>query len=81
MRTSIATLATSAWSWDAQVSTEEYSSSHPTAQESKLFRTFSDLVLGGQPDSHWPDATRLTQRTLMACLESAQKGGSEVSLA
>ena len=65
---------------DTQVLTEEYSSSHPTAQEAKLFRAFSGLVLGGQPDSHWPDVTRLTQRTLMACLESAEKGGSEVSL-
>ena len=66
---------------DTKVLTEEYSSSHPTAQEAKLFRAFSGLVLGGQPDSHWPDVTRLTQRALMACLESAEKGGSEVSLA
>jgi len=65
---------------DTHVVTEEYSSSHPSAQESKLFRAFSDLVLGGQPDSHWPDVTRLTQRVLMACLESAEKGGSEVAL-
>jgi len=65
---------------ETKVMTEEYSSSHPSAQESKLFRTFSNLVLGGQPDLHWPDITRLTQHTLMACLESAEKGGSEVSL-
>jgi hypothetical protein len=65
---------------ETQVVTEEYSSSHPTAQEAKLFRTFSSLVLGGKPDSHWPDITRLTQQVMLACLESAEKGGSEVSL-
>jgi predicted dehydrogenase len=66
---------------DTRVVTEEYSSSHSSAQEAKLFRTFSNLVLGGKPDSHWPDVTRLTQRVMLACLESSQKGGSEVSLA
>ncbi len=65
---------------ETAVQVEEYSSSHPSAQESKLFRTFSGLVLGGTPDSHWPEITRLTQSALMACLESAEQGGAEISL-
>jgi predicted dehydrogenase len=58
---------------------EEYASSHPSAQESNLFRTFSDLALSGQPDPHWPKITRLTQKLMMSCMESAEQGGTELS--
>ena len=58
---------------------EEYASSHPSAQESNLFRTFSDLALSGQPDPHWPKITRLTQKLMMTCMESAEQGGTELS--
>jgi predicted dehydrogenase len=59
---------------------DEYASSHRNAQETNLFRTFSDLVLGGQPDPHWPMITLLTQRLLMASMESAAKGGAEITI-
>ena len=66
---------------ESRESIDEYSDSHPTSQETKLFRNFSDLALGGTPDSHWPEITLQTQRVMMACVESAEDGGKEVSLA
>jgi predicted dehydrogenase len=66
---------------ESRVAVDEYSDSHRTSQETKLFSNFSDLALGGTPDSHWPDITLQTQRVMMACVESAENGGKEVSLA
>ena len=63
-----------------RVAVHEYSDSHPTAQETKLFRRFGELVLGGQPDPHWPDITLKTQLVLDACLQSARSGGREIFL-
>ena len=63
-----------------RVAVHEYSDSHPTAQETKLFRRFGELVLGGQPDPHWPDITLKTQLILDACLQSARSGGREIFL-
>ena len=59
---------------------EEYASSHPSAQESNLFRNFSKLVLGGTPDPQWPKITLLTQKIMMACMESAENGNKEVEI-
>ena len=59
---------------------EEYASSHPSAQESNLFRNFSKLVLGGIPDPQWPKITLLTQKIMMACMESAENGNKEVEI-
>ncbi len=61
-------------------SVREYSDSHETAQETKLFRKFSELVLGGKPDSYWPEIALKTQQVLDACLASARDGGKEVEL-
>lgn len=55
-----------------RVTTREYSDSHPTAQESKLFRRFGELVLGGRPDPHWPEISLKTQTVLDACLKAAR---------
>ena len=49
----------------------EYSNNHPTAQETTLFRTFSDLVLTGRRDPFWPEAALKTQQVLDAALKSA----------
>jgi predicted dehydrogenase len=59
---------------------EEYASSHVSSQETNLFRNFSDLVIGGKPDSHWPKITLLTQKLMMACMESAENGSKEISI-
>ncbi len=63
-----------------RVAVFEYADSHPTSQETKLFRRFGELALSGEPDSHWPEISLKTQRVLDACLESARQGGSEIRL-
>ena len=50
------------------------------SQESSLFRVFSERVLSGQIDPHWPEITLKTQRVLDACLRSARQGSIPVSI-
>lgn len=63
-----------------RVAVHEYSDSHASSQETKLFRRFGSLVLGGKPDSHWPEIALKTQQVLDACLRSAREGGSDLSV-
>jgi len=65
---------------ETEFEVEEYANSHPSAQEANLFRNFSNLVLSGKLDSHWPEITRQTQEILMSCMESAEKGGQKIIL-
>jgi predicted dehydrogenase len=58
----------------------EYSNSHPSAQESNLFRAFSDQVLTGQLNPLWPEMAFKTQQVMQACLESARAGNRAVLL-
>ncbi len=58
----------------------EFSNMHETAQETKLFRTFSDLVLRGKPDAHWPEIALRTQMVLDACLQSALNGSVDTEI-
>ncbi|MDF1754631.1 MAG: Gfo/Idh/MocA family oxidoreductase [Verrucomicrobiales bacterium] len=62
------------------VSVPEYSDSHATSQETKLFRDFGDLVLSGKVDAHWPEVSLKTQLVMDACLKSANNGGVEVEI-
>lgn len=64
-----------------RMAVSEYSHGHPTAQETRLFRTFSDLVLSGQRDDYWPEIALKTQQVLDACLESARNEGAAVEIA
>lgn len=59
---------------------DEPSSNAPGSQESGLFQTFSQLVLSGKLDPHWPKISLLTQRVLDACLLSARQGSSVIEL-
>jgi predicted dehydrogenase len=52
----------------------EYSNSHPTAQETNLFRTFSDLVTTGRLDRRWGEIALATQVVMDACAQSAREG-------
>ncbi|MEM9015555.1 MAG: gfo/Idh/MocA family oxidoreductase, partial [Verrucomicrobiota bacterium] len=61
-----------------RVAVREYADSHPTSQETKLFRRFGELVLGGTPDPHWPEIALKTQQVMDACLVSAREGGKEL---
>ena len=63
-----------------RVAVREYSNNHPEAQETKLFRKFSDLALNGVPDPHWPEIALKTQTVMNACLESARNEGRPVSI-
>ena len=56
----------------------EYSNSHPTAQETNLFRNFADQVRRGTLNADWPMWAERTQQVTAACLESARAGGSAI---
>lgn len=58
----------------------EYSNSHPTAQETRLFRKFSELVLSGKPDPFWPEISVKTQQVMDLCLASAREDGCRLAL-
>lgn len=58
----------------------ESANSSADSQETNLFRTFNELVISGQPDSHWPEISLKTQRVMDAIEESGKQGGIEVML-
>lgn len=51
----------------------EYSNSHPTSQETNLFRNFSRQVLSGKLDESWPQIALNTQRVMTACHQAARE--------
>ena len=59
---------------------EEYASSHVSSQETNLFRNFSNLVLGVNGCT-MAENTMLTQKVMMACMESAENGSKEIEIA
>ena len=61
------------------VAVPEFSNNAANAQETNLFRKFSDLVLSGSPDSHWPEISLKTQQVLDAALQSAHNGSNPVA--
>lgn len=62
------------------VTVPEYSNSHPSAQESRLFRNFANQVTSGNLNQVWPDIALKTQRVMDACLASAESDGRRVDL-
>ena len=58
---------------------DEPSNNAPGSQESNMFKTFSDLVISGKRDAHWPDVAMKTQIVIDACMRSALAGGVVVS--
>jgi predicted dehydrogenase len=56
------------------VAVAEYSNSHPTSQETRLFRAFSDLVLAKKVDPRWGEIALETQVLVDACRRSAREG-------
>ena len=63
-----------------RVAVSEYSSGWGNAQETNLFRNFSQLVLSGKPDYMWADIALKTQQVSDACLASARENGKIVEL-
>ena len=58
--------------------TDEAGDSTPNSQETNLFRKFSQIVLSGQLESHWPEISLKTQRVMDGVMSSAEKDGQPV---
>jgi predicted dehydrogenase len=58
----------------------EPSHGRPDAQESNLFRNFSNQVLSNSLNPLWPEIALKTQKVVCACLESARHNSRAVSL-
>ncbi len=59
-----------------RVGIPEYSNSHPTAQESNMFRAFAAQIHSGQLNDLWPEIALNTQEVMCRCLESARRAKS-----
>jgi len=59
----------------------EYSNSHPSAQETNMFRSFADQVRSGVVNETWPGMALKTQQVMNACFESARQKGIEIEIA
>jgi hypothetical protein len=59
---------------------EEHSHSDSTAQESRMFRTFTDQVRSGVLNAVWPEMALKSQWVMQACQESALAQGCPVLL-
>jgi predicted dehydrogenase len=51
----------------------EYSNSHPSAQETALFRNFAEQIGSGRLNEDWPKEALLTQEVMEECLASADE--------
>lgn len=60
-----------------RITVAEHSHSHPSAQESNLFRNFANQVRSGQLNEFWPEMALKTQQVMEACLASARADGRE----
>jgi predicted dehydrogenase len=58
----------------------ERSHSHPTAQESRLFRHFAQQVQSGTLNPLWPEMALRTQQVMEACRESSRRQGLPVKM-
>ncbi len=60
--------------------TGEYSNSHPSAQESNMFRQFARQAGSGGLNEAWPTLALKTQQVMEACRKSAASGGQMMEL-
>jgi predicted dehydrogenase len=56
----------------------EHSHGHASAQETNLFRNFSEQVLSGGLNHKWPEEALKTQIVMSACLDSARADGQAI---
>jgi len=59
---------------------DEYSHSHPNAQESNLFRHFADQAQSGHVHELWSEMALKTQQVMQACRESSRAGAKLVEM-
>jgi predicted dehydrogenase len=57
-----------------RIAIAEDGNSHPTAQESNMFRAFAEQIQSGELNETWPEMALKTQEVMGACLESARQG-------
>ena len=57
----------------ARIAVPEHSNSHPTAQESNMFRAFAEQIQSGQLNEQWPEIALKTQQVMCDCIASAGK--------
>ena len=62
------------------VAVAEHSNSHPSAQETNMFRNFSRQVRSGNREELWPEVALKTQQVMEACYKSSRAEGSRVNL-
>jgi hypothetical protein len=58
----------------------EYGNSHPTSQETNLFRNFTDQVRTKKLNEAWPEYAFKTQQVMNACFESGRAQSRMVAL-
>jgi predicted dehydrogenase len=58
----------------------EYSNSHPTAQESNLFRQFACQLQSAKLDEFWPRVALRTQQVMEACSKSSRAAGQRTKV-
>ena len=63
-----------------RVTIPEYSNSHPTSQETNLFRDFTRQIHTGKKNEVWPALAFKTQQVMGACFQSARDGGRVVEM-
>lgn len=63
---------------ERRITVAEYSNSHPTAQETNLFRNFAAQVQSGPLNHEWAEIALRTQQVTDACLKSARCGSALV---
>jgi hypothetical protein len=63
-----------------RLAVSEYSNSHPTAQETNLFRNFANQVRSGSLNDTWPDIALKTQQVMVACFDSARANSRPVDM-
>jgi predicted dehydrogenase len=54
-----------------RIGVAEHGNSHPTAQESNMFRNFAKQIHSGKLNELWPEMALKTQEVMCRCLESA----------
>ncbi len=62
-----------------EVITDEDPNSSPTAQETRLFRRFSEIVNSRKLDTFWPEVALKTQLVLDSCFHSANNGSASIT--
>ena len=63
-----------------RLAVREYSNNATTAQETRMFETFSNIVLTGKLEPRWGEQALNTQRVLDACLRSAHEKNITVTV-